>query len=118
MSLNTCRSLRSGVCANAELRDSSETNRVANSVFIRTSKATDTVHYCDCYATNFVLDQRTLRRCNVAFARADFEIGIAQLHTNRVPASVLVSGARIAQVILLAQFICNARDRRIEIAEV
>src|SRR4029453_7134007 len=109
MSLNTCRSLRSGVCASAaELRASSETNRVANSVFIRTSlTCRGEARRRTLFPTSRVMPALLssigeLRRCDVSFARADRQIRIAQLDADRVPAAVLEARARITGVRLLA----------------
>ena len=44
--------------------------------------------------------------------------GSAHFDADRVPAAVLLPGRRVAEVVLLAQFVGDARRRRIEIARV
>src|SRR5687768_2430361 len=59
-----------------------------------------------------------LRSRDVAFARAHFGWRVAQLDSDGVPTAVAMTGARISEIVLLAQLIGDAGDRRIEIAEV
>ena len=64
------------------------------------------------------VEPTSLRRGDVSLARPHLQRGIAEFNTNRVPAPVLVAGARIAQVILLAQLISDTGHRRIEVARI
>src|SRR5687767_15522512 len=54
-----------------------------------------------------------LRR-HVSATRADIQATVAHVHSNRMPAAVLVAGAGISEVVLFAQLVGDARGGRFE----
>src|SRR5258706_7447061 len=62
-------------------------------------------------------DTHAILRRYVPAARANLQSTILQFHFDGVPAPVFLSGAVVANVVLLAQFVGDVLGRGIEIAE-
>src|SRR2546426_687828 len=58
-----------------------------------------------------------ISRRHVPLTRAYFESPIPDFNLDGVPTAVLLPGARISEVVLLAQFVGDARGRAVEVAE-